>query len=252
MKRACFRFYDELEELLPKSQRGRSFNYDFNGNQSVKHLIEAQGIPHTEIGRILVNDSQVDPGYQVQDGDQVEVYPASFDVVGRDLVGGTKWDYTFLLDNHLGKLAAYLRMLGFDARYRNDYQDSELAEIAECDNHILLTRDRRLLMRNQVRSGYCVRQLDPRDQLKEVIRRFSLQHFARPFRRCIRCNSILEKARKEQVLDRLEPLTRQYYDEFRICPNCQQVYWQGSHFIRMERLIQEVLEEQEKLGNAGC
>ena len=245
MKRACFRFYDELEELLPQHQRGCSFTYEFNGRQSVKHLIEALGVPHTEIGRILVNDGPVDTGYQVQEADRVQVYPARFDLKETDLQGDVEEKVRFILDNHLGKLAAYLRMLGFDARYRNDYQDDELAQIAGQDERILLTRDRRLLMRNQVHSGYCVRKLNPQEQLKEVVKRFGLQRFARPFRRCIRCNFILEPVRKEQVLDRLEPLTRQHYDEFRICLNCQQVYWQGSHFLRMERLVQEVLQYQD-------
>jgi uncharacterized protein with PIN domain len=244
MKKTCFRFYDELGDLLPLQHRAASFSYTFNGTQSVKHLIEALGIPHTEIGRILVNDRPQDNDYQVQDADQVEVYPSRFEMQEGDLVDGVEKEYIFLLDNHLGKLAAYLRMLGFDARYRNDYQDEELAEIAEKDGLILLTRDRRLLMRKQVRFGYCVRKLDPRDQLKEVVRRYGLQRLARPFRRCIRCNSILEKVRKEEILDRLEPLTKQYYEEFRLCPNCHQIYWQGSHFTRMERLIKEVLEDQ--------
>jgi uncharacterized protein with PIN domain len=245
MKKAYFRFYDELEELLRLPLRGRSFPYEFNGSQSVKHLIEALGVPHTEIGRILVNDIPVDTGYQVQQADRVEVYPARFDLTETNPHSDTIDEIKFVLDNHLGRLAAYLRMLGFDARYRNDYQDDELAEIAGQDERILLTRDRRLLMRNQVRSGYCVRKLDPQEQLKEVIKRFGLQRFARPFRRCIRCNSILEPVRKEQVLERLEPLTRQYYVEFRICPDCQQIYWKGSHFTRMEQLIREVLEYQD-------
>lgn len=243
MKRAYFRFYDELEDLLPAERRATSFTYKFNGNQSVKHLIEALGVPHTEIGQILVNKRAVDNNYQVQDADRVEVYPLRIDKQESKLIGEVERDYAFLLDNHLGKLAAYLRMLGFDARYRNDYQDDELAEIAEQDGLILLTRDRRLLMRKQVRLGYCVRKLDPRDQLKDVVKRFGLQCLAKPFQRCIRCNSILEKVHKEEILDRLEPLTKQYYEEFRICPNCHQIYWQGSHFSRMEQLVQEVLQD---------
>jgi uncharacterized protein len=219
--------------------------YEFNGAQSVKHLIEALGVPHTEIGRILVNDCPVDTSYQVKESDLVEVYPAQADFSDADHQNDGLGEFKFILDNHLGRLAAYLRMLGFDARYRNDFEDRQLAEIAEQDGRILLTRDRRLLMRKQVSSGYCVRKLEPQEQLKEVIKRFGLQRYARPFRRCIRCNSILEPVRKEQVLERLEPLTRQYYDEFRICPDCQQIYWKGSHFTRMERLVREVLENQE-------
>jgi uncharacterized protein len=245
MKRACFRFHAELEELLPLHQRGHSFTYEFNGAQSVKHLIEALGVPHTEIGRILVNDFPVDTSYQVKEADRVEVYPARVDFSKADHPDDELGEFKFILDNHLGRLAAYLRMLGFDARYRNDFEDRQLAEIAEQDGRILLTRDRRLLMRKQVGSGYCVRNLEPQEQLKEVIKRFGLQRYARPFRRCIRCNSILEPVRKEQVLERLEPLTRQYYDEFRICPDCQQIYWKGSHFTRMERLVREVLENQD-------
>jgi len=245
MKKAYFRFYDELQELLRPPYRGRSFTYEFKGSQSVKHLIEALGVPHTEIGRILINDNPVDTGYQVQQADRVQVYPARFDLTETNSHSDIEEDIKFVLDNHLGRLAAYLRMLGFNARYRNNYQDDELAEIAGQDERILLTRDRRLLMRNQVRSGYCVRKLDPQEQLKEVIKRFGLQRFARPFRRCIRCNFILEPVHKELVLQRLEPLTRQYYDEFRICPHCQQIYWKGSHFARMGQMIQEVLGNQD-------
>jgi uncharacterized protein with PIN domain/sulfur carrier protein ThiS len=242
MKKAYFRFHDEVGDLLPVQQRGRSFTYEFKGSQSVKHLIESQGIPHTEIGTILVNGKLVDNTYQVQQADRVEVYPPTDDLQKSKTNSEFEVEIRFILDNHLGKLAAYLRMLGFDACYRSDYQDDELAGIAEQDTHTLLTRDRRLLMRKQVHSGYCVRALDPKEQLKEVVKRFGLQRIAHPFLRCIRCNFILEDVDKEQIQDRLEPLTRQYYDKFRICPNCQQIYWQGSHFIRMERLIQEVLE----------
>jgi uncharacterized protein with PIN domain len=245
MKRACFLFHDELDELLPLHQRGHSFTYEFNGAQSIKHLIEALGVPHTEIGRMLVNDCPVDTSYQVQEADRVEVYPARVDSSEADLQSDGQGEFKFILDNHLGRLAAYLRMLGFDVRYHNDFQDVQLAEISEQDGRILLTRDRRLLMRKQVSSGYCVRKLDPPEQLKEVIKRFGLKRYARPFRRCIRCNSILEPVRKEQVLERLEPLTRQYYDEFRVCPDCQQIYWKGSHFERMEQLIRAVLENQD-------
>jgi uncharacterized protein with PIN domain len=135
-------------------------------------------------------------------------------------------------------------MLGFDCLYQNDYQDEELARLAVEENRTLLTRDRRLLMRKTITLGYCVRDLDPQQQVRAVMRRFNLYTLIQPFRRCINCNGLLLPVSKEAVLDRLEPLTKQYIDEFRICPDCGQVYWKGSHFERMQRLIQELLEER--------
>ena len=241
MKIASFEFYAELLDLLPKRLGGGAFPYEFNGSQSVKHLIEALGIPHTEIGRILVNGSIVSNSYLVQTADQIEVHPARCEHLQDGRPTASELNCRFLLDNHLGKLAAYLRMLGLDSAYRNDYQDEQLSEIATREGRILLTRDRRLLMRKQIRAGYCIRSLEPVEQLKEVIRRFGLHRMTTPFRRCLRCNAILEDVHKEDILHRLEPLTRLHYDTFRICTACQQIYWQGSHFIRMQQLIQEVL-----------
>lgn len=245
MKTANFEFHAELLELLPKRLIAGAFPYEFNGIQSIKHLIEALGIPHTEVGRILVNGSIVPDNYLVQAGDKVEVFPARCERLQDGVLSANELEFRFLLDNHLGKLAAYLRMLGLDSAYSNDYQDEQLAEIAEWEGRILLTRDRRLLMRKQVRAGYCIRSLDPVVQLKEIVRRFGLQRTAKPFRRCLRCNAILEDVHKGDILQRLEPLTRLYYDTFRICPSCQQIYWQGSHFIRMQQLVQDVLGEAE-------
>ena len=147
---------------------------------------------------------------------------------------------SFIADNHLGRLAAYLRMLGFDTLYRNDYQDPELAAVAHQEGRILLTRDRRLLMRREVDYGCCLRSLDSREQLGEVVRRYALAQTARPFRRCLRCNHELEVVDKAAVLERLQPLTRRYFEEFARCPGCDQVYWKGSHYERMLELIRRV------------
>jgi uncharacterized protein len=238
MKRAYFRFHRELEELLPPEKRGEAFSYDFNGSQSIKHLIESLGVPHTEIGAMTVNKKPVDTSYQVQDGDWVEVQPARCESL--------KGEPKFILDNHLGKLAGYLRMLGFDTLYRNNYDDTELAEIAAREGRTLLTRDRRLLMRKQVQAGYCVRKHDPQEQLKDVLKRFALYERLHPFKRCMSCNTLLEEALKEQILDRLEPLTKQYFDTFSLCPGCRKVYWPGSHYDHMQDMIQKILEDEDQ------
>jgi uncharacterized protein with PIN domain len=250
MNQAHFRFIAELNDFLAEERRQVDFLYAFEGNPSVKHLIEALGVPHTEVAHILVDGNPQGFGYLVQDLDRVDVYPVSA-VPPTPLSAGFEWpvqepvpgEPRFILDNHLGRLAGYLRMLSFDALYRNDYQDDELARIAGREKRILLTRDVRLLMRSAVVYGYWVRSKLPREQLIEVVRRYDLSTALVPLRRCLRCNSLLEPVEKAAILHRLEPLTRQYYNEFHLCPACDQIYWRGSHYERMQQLIENVRGE---------
>jgi uncharacterized protein with PIN domain len=227
--KATFTFINELNDFLPHQLKGVTFNLQFAPHQSLKHLIESMGVPHTDFGQVLVNGETANPAQLLKEGDQVVVYPAN---------DALKGEPCFLLDNHLGQLATYLRMLGFDTLYRNDYQDNELAEVASAEERVLLTRDRRLLMRKAIRQGYCIHQTDPRRQAVEVLKRYKLQGKVQPFQRCLRCNSPLQVVNKQDVLERLEPLTRLYYDEFRICPSCSQIYWKGSHYGHMLKMIE--------------
>lgn len=238
-RQAQFRFFAELNDFLPPKLRRQTIACPINGDQSVKHLIESLGIPHPEVHRILVNDAPVDFGYIVQDGDYIKIYPISAADLRSKLIGERR----FIIDNHLGRLAVYLRMLGFDTLYRNDYHDDELAQDASRERRILLTRDVRLLMRNLVTDGYWVRSKIPRQQLVEVVRRYDLAPLIVPFRRCMRCNDPLQPVTKEQVLHRLEPLTKLYYDDFHLCISCDQVYWKGSHYERMQKFLVQVISE---------
>lgn len=239
MEQAAFVFHGDLNDFLPESRRRHALGLTFNSDQSVKHLIESLGIPHTEVWRVLVNGRQVDFSYLPRQGDQVEVFPPVEPAPGEHPGG----EWRFVLDSHLGRLAHYLRMLGFDTLYRNDFDDDELAEISELQGRILLTRDRRLLMRSRVQRGYWLRSKIPRQQLVEVLRRFGIQDQVVPFRRCIQCNRLLQPVSKAEVLHRLEPLTKKYFEEFRICPGCQRIYWRGSHYDRMQRFIEQVVTE---------
>ncbi len=233
MKVAHFHFDSNLSGLLIGGRRGPDLEYAFTGPQTAKHLIESIGIPHTEIGSLLVNGRHAGTSYQVQDGDQLQVDASEAAAV-------TLLEPRFILDGHLGRLASRLRMLGLDCLYRAGVDDSELAATAIAEDRILLTRDRHLLMRKTITNGYLVRSLVPNEQLREVITRYRLLAAIKPFQRCIRCNTRLVPVRKADVLDRLEPLTRLYFDEFRICPGCQQIYWRGSHVDRMNRMIAEL------------
>ncbi|MDZ7379977.1 MAG: Mut7-C ubiquitin/RNAse domain-containing protein [candidate division KSB1 bacterium] len=240
MNQVQFRFYGKLNDLLPEDRRGKAVLVAFNNGQTVKHLIESLGVPHTEVQGLRANGAAIDFTYQVRHGDQIEIYPAVWNDSDRPVEG----EWRFVLDNHLGRLAVYLRMLGFDALYRNDYQDEELARLCDQEGRILLTRDKRLLMRNAVKRGYWIRSKVPRHQLEEVVQHFGLTAAVRPFQRCLRCNSALIAVSKEEVLDRLQPLTKLYYDEFHLCPACNQIYWKGSHYERMQQMIQQVLRPQ--------
>ncbi len=239
-KTACFHFSGSLNDLLPLAKRHGRVAIDFKGDQSVKHLFESCGVPHTEVERVVVNGTPVSQGYIVQDGDRVEIFPfscpQSLETGPEDRPASPR----FVLDNHLGKLAVYLRLLGFDVIYRSDLQDEELARISSQEQRALLTRDRRLLMRSVVTRGYLVRSLLPPQQVVEVLTRYDLFSAITPFGRCVHCNALLQPVSKEEVLDRLQPLTRLYFDEFQLCPSCRQVYWKGSHYLHAQEFIQEL------------
>lgn len=227
--KATFTFVGELNDFLPRHLQNTTFILEFAPHQSLKHLVESLGVPHTDFGQVMVNGHEAEPGQRLREADQVTVYPA---------VPGLSGEPYFILDNHLGQLATYLRMLGFDTLYRNDYQDDELAEVSRREGRILLTRDRRLLMRKVIRQGYCIHHSDPRQQAVEVLKRFGLRGQVKPFQRCLRCNSPLQVVSKQDILERLEPLTKIYYDEFHICPSCGQIYWKGSHYGHMLEMIE--------------
>lgn len=241
--RAYLRFYAELNEFVPAARRQRSVTYHFQGRVSVKHMIEAMGVPHTEVDLILANGASVDFSYLVQDRDRISVYPpfTTIDVSSlRQLRPPLPNPIRFVLDGHLGQLATYLRLLGFDVLYRNDFEDEALAQIAHEGKHVLLTRDRRLLMRKQVVHGYCLRTKDSRQQLLAVLHRFDLFRQIDPWQRCLRCNGPLHPVAKEEIIDRLEPKTKKYYHEFHMCQQCGQIYWKGSHYQPLREFIENI------------
>jgi len=238
-----FRFDAELNDFLPARWRRVAFAYGYKGAQSVKHLIEAIGVPHPEVEFILVDGRPVSFDYQPRDGEHITVYPASSDLAGKGLPAlrpPPPDPIAFLADNHLGRLARYLRLLGFDTAYGGDQDDDVLAEHSRDENRVLLTRDRGLLKRSLVQFGYCLRSMNADEQLIAVLTRYRLFDRIEPWRRCLRCNGLLEPVDKAAVLHLLEPKTKQYYDTFQQCGTCGQVYWRGSHVGGLERLVAAV------------
>jgi uncharacterized protein with PIN domain/sulfur carrier protein ThiS len=244
MYQISLRFYEELNDFLPQERRKVQFSHTLAGKTSIKDVIEALGVPHTEVDLILVNQSPVDFAYIVQPGDRISVYPTfeSFDISAlTPLRPKPLREIRFVLDVHLGKLAAYLRFLGFDTLYRNDYRDDELARISVAEKRILLTRDRGLLKRRLITHGYYVRTTNPKQQLAEILRRFQLSPPYSFLKRCTLCNAPLRPSPKERVLALLPENTQKYYHEFSFCQSCHKIYWKGSHYHNMQKCIQEIL-----------
>jgi len=247
MAKAIIRCYEELNDFLPVAWRRRDRELEFVPPAPVRHLIEITGVPHTEIELILVNGVSVDLDYRVADGDRISVYPMfeSLDVSPLlKLRERPLRRVRLVVDSHLGRLARYLRLLGFDTLFHNDLGDRELARLAAQEQRVLLTRDKALLMRREVTHGCYVREGSPRQQLAALVRRLDLYRQIHPFTRCMECNGPLRPVTKQQVAGRLPERTRELFHEFWQCTACQHVYWKGSHFARMQALVRWVQAQQ--------
>ena len=165
MNKATFTFYSALKYFLPRHQKNKTIEYEFDWKASIKDMLEAIAPPHPEVALLVVNGQSVDWDYIVQDGDNIYAYP-NFDTVDLSnkiqLIPPYQGRPKFILDTHLGRLASYLRMMGFDTLYKNDYADDVLAEVSAAENRILLTRDIGVLKRGIVTYGYFVRETNPR------------------------------------------------------------------------------------------
>ncbi len=242
MGQTLIRFYAELNDFLPTHRRGKTIPHCFQQNPAVKDLIESLGVPHTEVDLILVNGESVDFDHPVHDADRISVYPV-FESIDLTPILRVRphplREVRFVLDIHLGKLASLLRLLGFDTLYKNDYDDPELARISRTEGRILLTRDRGLLKRSLVTHGYCVREHNPRAQIKEVLRRFDLARGFIPFSRCLRCNGLIRPVGKNEILQLIPSGVQKRFVSFYRCDSCRGVYWEGSHYEKLKKEVEE-------------
>lgn len=199
---------------------------------TIKHVIESLGVPHTEIARVAVNGGTRSLADRIAAGGHIDVFPYAAPVLLENP--------RFVVDGHLGRLAAYLRMLGFDTWYDRFADDVLLASVASSEQRVLLTRDIGLLKRREVARGYCVRCDDPHRQLREIALRFGLTPQFNPFRRCMECNGPLRSVPKDEIADLLPPHTRATKNEFSRCSSCGRIFWRGSHYDRMLEHIRDL------------
>ena len=235
------RFHGDLHFFLGSKSGDVVIERQLAEKTSIKDVIESCGVPHPEVDLILVDGQPVGFDHTLANDAKVDV----FTVEDRGTVPAEKrlqatGIASFVADGHLGGLTRNLRLLGFDVAYEQNADDRQLLDVMSRENRALLTRDRRLLMHAIVQHGYCPRSQNAEQQTIEVLRRFGLSKMIAPFTRCLRCNAPLEQAAKAEIIDNLEPLTKIYYDQFRRCPSCKQIYWSGSHFPKLQKRVEEI------------
>jgi uncharacterized protein with PIN domain len=231
-----------LNDFLPPGLRKRTFSHPFNGTPAVKDVIEAIGVPHAEVDLVLVDGESVDFARRLSDGNRVAVYPVfeRLDVTPVTRLRPRPLRRTrFVLDVHLGTLARYLRLLGFDTLYRNDYDDHEIVRLAHDQARIILTRDKGLLKHRAVTRGRWIRHTRPLEQLRETLAAFDLVGSARPFTRCAICNGSLRPIGRRQVAGAVPARVRERHDKFARCTRCGRIYWPGTHTTRMRKALQD-------------
>lgn len=225
-KDSYFTFHGSLNDFLSPNLQGGKIHYVFFGNPTIKDAMEAQGVPHPEIGKIYINGSQEDFNYKLQSDDNVEVFPIQITISDNKPL-------QFMVDSHLGKLAKDLRVLGFDCLYDVDYTAEKIISIAVQESKIVLTRNIGLLKSKQVSQGYWLRSQEPETQVKEVIKHFNLYDNIKPFTRCRVCNGLIDQVSKQSVEENLPQMTKVHFQDFYQCRECRRVYWKGSHYEKM-------------------
>jgi uncharacterized protein with PIN domain len=241
---ARLNFHGDLSFFL-KSKTAQLVERRLARKSSVKDIIESCAVPHSEVDLILVEGQPVDFAFVLDSDRAVDVYPPQFEpsTFFPENRLQTQHSEKFVADGHLGKLVRDLRLLGLDVVYDAAAEDRQLVSVSSDENRALLTRDRRLLMYAVVEHGYYLRSQDPLEQTIEVVRRFHLISALAPFTRCVRCNGMLRAVQKTEIIEKLEPLTKAYYEEFRRCTACAQIYWRGSHFAKLEARIANLKQQ---------
>jgi uncharacterized protein with PIN domain len=248
MPKGTFRFYEELNDFLPKHRRKTDFEAKFKGKRSIKDMIEALGVPHTEIDLILVNGNSVDFNYILQDEDRVSVYPVfeSLNITDVTLLRKIPLRRNkFIADINLGDIVKYMRVLGLDLYYDPLLSTREIIEISKRENRVILTKSRKLLKFKDVSHGIFIRPGTTTEQIRRIIYYLDIKDKIKPFSRCLRCNTLLDIVLKEKILDRIPSKTKEFCDEYVQCQSCDKIYWKGTHFINMKKAVRQILDQPE-------
>jgi len=244
--RITIRFYEELNDFLPPDSQKKDICVRVDQGCTVGTLIKSFGPTDSDVDLILVNGRSVDFSHTLKNNDRVSVYPVfeTFDISSITSLRNTPLrDLKFICDVHLGRLAKYLRMLGFDTWYKNNYADKKIFDLSDKQKRILLTKNKKLLENKKITRGFLIQHADPRRQLMKIVNYFDLKTIVNPLSRCLICNGCIEKINKEALQHRVKPTIRERYDTFFRCTECDHIYWKGSHFESMTGWIGRILNE---------
>ncbi len=236
MRTATLRIHGCARELVPRPRLREPITVEFELPSGLRDIIQSTGVPHVELGQVRLNGRPVGYSARVDDGDEIEAW-------SRYPLSKPPSNPAFLLDVHLGRLAHYLRLFGFDAEHHPGATDPDLAEQSAAGRRILLTRDRGLLMRRELWRASFVRTTDPREQIVEVLHRFALTTLVRPLTRCLECNGSLQVIAASEAISQVPVSVSEAHDDFSRCPSCQRIYWKGSHYRRMLKLVEQTLAD---------
>ncbi len=248
MPKGTFRFYEELNDFLPKHRRKTDFEETFKGKRSIKDMIEALGVPHTEIDLILVNGNSVDFNYILQDEDRVSVYPVFESLNITNVTQLRKIPLRrnkFIADINLGDIVKYMRVLGLDLYYEPLLSTREIIKTSKRENRVILTKSRKLLKFKDVSHGIFIRPGTTTEQIRRIIDYLDIKDNIKPFSRCLRCNTLLNIVLKEKILDRIPPKTKEFCNEYVQYQSCDKIYWKGTHFINMKKVVRQILDQPE-------
>ncbi len=239
------RFYEELNDYLSEDIRRQDILIDTKEGNSVGELIYSFGVACAAVDLILVNGHSANFDYILQDNDQISVYPVfeRFNITSVSLIENSPLrNLKFICDDHLGRLAKYLRMLGFDTLYNNDYDHNILISLSNSHNRILLSRDKKLLLNKKITRRYLVKQAEPGEQVREVLEYFDLKKNITPMSRCLECNGVVQQVPEESVKHRIEKYIIEINDEFTECKGCGKIFWKGSHYDSMMKRIRKIVD----------
>ncbi|MBI5477101.1 MAG: twitching motility protein PilT, partial [Ignavibacteriales bacterium] len=229
--KAIFRFYEELNDFLPRERRKTDFEVDLKGKGSIKEMIEAIGVPHREIDLILVNGRSVDFNYILQDRDQISVYPVFESLNIEDIIrirNAPLRRTRFIADVNIGEIVKYMRLLGFDVYFNPSLSIKEMIEISKRGKRIILTKSKNLLKFKDVTHGIFVRSDIVEVEIKGIMDLLDIKDNIRPFSRCLCCNSHLKTITKEEIEDRIPAKIKESYNEYYhckiLCKSCDNIY----------------------------
>ena len=155
----------------------------------------------------------------------------------------------FIVDNNVGKLAKWLRIMGYDASLFTGEDDGKMVKLALAQNRVVLTKDRQIMRRRLVTSGrlkaILIEDNDSKAQLQQIVEALNLDYQFKPFSICLECNQNLMERDKERVRDLVPPYIFKTHNLYMECPSCHRIYWRGTHWQAMSQELERFTAQKQ-------